>query len=550
MKKNYFKRLALLFAVFALTGSMVACNESDTPAGPEQPPVEEFDGVELSKLVDAGYRTDNTAGAGNYEIVVGNCTSLMWEGDIMVVLDLYNEADADPVNAVLPNGTYLPDTNFSASTYNASSTYVEIMLPDNETLASPIMGEIIVEREGPNYTITINGALILANDMEFSARYTGPIAFAQRGTAEYDRFDKDQQVTLDHAQGRYWGGWFYPFADDLALEFFQGEFDENYTLVKGYYLHLGNVYMPKLSDYNASFIPLAEGTYQVRSEAQSFISYFAQPFVFEKGSIEELYGQNIQIGTYLTYVDKEQNINKIGLVKDGSFSVVQNGTSFTLTFDFVTEEGVNITGSYEGELNLENWCDNDLQATWAGRPWTSLTGDHTYNIPESATGEAYLMGDYIRPGKYSWMVMIAAYDNAGEPYGDFFTTEIITASTEAGALPTGTFEITWEDKEHVMLPGYLDYAGGALFTYYGDLTPDAEGYSSQSAPIASGSVTITQQGENYHFSFDLTDDGGNKITGEWSGPVTAYDLRDAMTEEDDDHDHDHAHALQRLTLKR
>ena len=68
-----------------------------------------------------------------------------------------------------------------------------------------------------------------------------------------------------------------------------------------------------------------------------------------------------------------------------------------------------------------------------------------------------------------------------------------------------------------------------MFTYYGDLTPDAEGYSTHSAPISDGKVVIEDMGDgNYKFTFDLVDDGGNKITGDWTGVVNVDDYSDEI----------------------
>ena len=69
--------------------------EDDTP----------FEGYNLDKLVSAVYRTDNEVVAGNYEVTFGNTTKMEWDGDMQVFLDLYNVADSDPINPVLPSGT-------------------------------------------------------------------------------------------------------------------------------------------------------------------------------------------------------------------------------------------------------------------------------------------------------------------------------------------------------------------------------------------------------------------------------------------------------------
>ena len=513
---------------------------------------EEVEGaIELNLLIDALYSTNNAAGSGNYEIVLGNTTELGWDGDIQLVLDLYNEPDADPINAVLPNGIYEPSGESTPFTYNPSYTYASIVA-DGELLQSPIMGTVTVDRKGAEYTILVEGVLLTTQN-EIKLIYRGPIQFVQSETAEWERFDTPQEITFEESQGRYWGNWFYPFSDDLGIEFFQGEFNENNTLVKGYYLHLTSLYMPKLADYNTQDIEVANGVYTIVPDRPDYIKSYALPFTFDRGQVSTLYEQMVFQGTYVTYVDKEQNISRVGIVVDGTITVSGEGADKLMEFEFITEESISIKGSYRGTPNLGNYNDNDQNYNWSSRPWTSLTADHTYNWKPETTATAFLLGDYIKEGLDNWMVMIMAENNEFPGgYGDFFTTEILVPSTNGFVIPTGTFNISLDLQEQTMLAGYMDFAGTVSFTYYGDLTPDAEGYSSQMAAIEEGTVTISQEGDEYKFVFNMVDGLGNKITGEWQGAIAAQDLRDAMEEGgDEDHDHDHTHALnQKLRVRR
>lgn len=79
----------------------------------------------------------------------------------------------------------------------------------------------------------------------------------------YQPFTKDQEVSFTLAKGRYYGNWFCPHADDMLLQFYHGNFNENEVLTNGYYLQLSSCYMHKLLDYNMENPPLEEGTYQV-----------------------------------------------------------------------------------------------------------------------------------------------------------------------------------------------------------------------------------------------------------------------------------------------
>ena len=493
-----------------------------TLAVPEKP----FEGYELNKMVSAVYRNDNSALAGNYEFMFGNTTELGWDGDIQVFIDFYNVEDSDPLNPVLPNGVYEPNNDFSAFSYDPTSSYVDIVA-DGEVITSPILGTVTVERTGPTYTVTVEGELMLLDNLAFSARYTGSIQFVQGGTSAYEFFDEDITIDMDEAQMRYWGSWFFPFCDEVGVEMFDGTFDENGTLQKGYYLHLSRVFMPKYADYNEASVPLAEGHYDVVYEALS--DMYCLPYFFDAGRIQEYFGDKYFTGTYLQYVENGQ-VKKIGLVTEGSFDVEYDGTNHNISMNFVADNGVKITLTFSGKINSVNYNDND--ETMPERPWTTLDGDHEYNFPAETQGYAFCLGEYMKPGFDNWMLMIYA-SNAQYPdgYGDMFTTEfLVETGGSRTSFPTGTYNVSLDVADHTMFTGVVSYAGAILFTWYGDVTPDFEGYSTETAPITEGTVAVEDAGNgNYHFVFDLVDDAGNKITGEWTGKVTADDISDQVS---------------------
>lgn len=488
-----------------------------TQAATTQP----FEGHELNKLVDAVYRNDNNALAGNYEITFGNTTKLEWAGDIQIFLDLYNVEDSDPLNPVLPNGVYEPGTDNKPFTYNPAYSYVDILVEGGETVSTPIMGIVTVERSGATYSITVEGTLMLLDDMEFSARYTGNIAFVQGGTSAYEFFEEDVTVEFSDAQMRYWGSWFYPFADNVGIEMFSGDFDENGNITRGYYLHFSSVYMPKYADYNAKEVPLAEGTYEAIRPSVT-IPYF-QPYCYNTGAIDDYYGERYFTGTYLQYIEGGE-IKKVGLVSGGSVVVEHTADGYNITMNFVANNGVKFNLSFNGSLISVNLNDNDASMT--PRPWTTLANDHVYNFPEESECYVYCFGEMIAEGYDSWMIMIfGANSEYPDGYGDMFTSEFVTTKGDRTTMPVGEYRFAYEMGDRVMFPGTTSYAGAILFSYYGDLTPDAEGYSSQTAPISSGKVVVEEAADgNYRFIFDMVDDGGNKITGEWSGKPLVEDL--------------------------
>ena len=151
----------------AINGAKQAVAKQTFTTAKSQAP---FEGYELNKLVSAVYRNDNSALAGNYEFMFGNTTELGWDGDIQVFIDFYNVEDSDPLNPVLPNGVYEPNNDFSAFSYDPTNSYVDIVAV-GEVITSPILGTVTVERTGPTYTITVEGELMLLDNLAFSARY-------------------------------------------------------------------------------------------------------------------------------------------------------------------------------------------------------------------------------------------------------------------------------------------------------------------------------------------------------------------------------------------
>lgn len=480
--------------------------------------------IELNRLLKAEYSTGTNSKFGNYELVIGNTETLERDGDVQMVLDLYNEPDANPLNAIIPNGVYSPSSDGATFTYNPPCTCISFVA-NGEVVSSPVMGAITVERQGDEYTIQVEG-ILLTDQTDIKVLYKGCIPFEESQTSDWVPFEIARDITFEVSQGRYWGNWFYPFSDDLGVELFQGEFDENGSLLKGYYFHLTKLYMPKLENYNARDIELANGEYFITPDRATYVNTYALPYTFDRGKTSSLYDQIILQGSYVTYVDQDLNIKKVGIIAEGSIVVSGSGASKTLEFDLKTEEGISIKGRYNGDLNLSNYNDNDQNEIWSSRPWSSLTSNHIYNWKPETRGHAFLLGDYIKEGLDTWMVMIGAKDSSGKDYGDYFTTELLVDSSNGFEFPTGTFSVDWNLQTNTMLPGFVDFSGGVLFTYYGDLTLDDEGYSAASAPISSGTVTISKESNEYKFVFAMTDDAGNKVTGEWKGAITLEDLSD------------------------
>ena len=243
------------------------------------------------------------------------------------------------------------------------------------------------------------------------------------------------------------------------------------------------------------------GTYNISSDHSEY--------TIETGEIAIVYGIEMPYGTYLEYIyyDMEgSGLNRIawGAITKGTMNVAggDNGT-YDITMDFTTAEGHSITGTYEGEINLEGFA------------FTTLTGDREV-ILDGAIAKAECM----KEGNYEsiWELLIASPDG-----GDCIRFELATAT---GALPDGIPSGTYyaatdidDPWEGEYIPGYLTEdgkLGGSLF--YSDL--DADGRPREYAPAIDGDFIVENHGDGtYDISFEMEDDMGNVWSGQWSGEV-------------------------------
>lgn len=151
---------------------------------------------------------------------------------------------------------------------------------------------------------------------------------------------------------------------------------------------------------------------------------------------------------------------------------------------------------------------------------STLTEDVTVHFTaDSSLCFADCFGDYYRTGLYMWQFY----------FMDFTTKEqlCIEVMVQPNGLevPTGTFAATANiSQSNGMLLGAIDEDGYKVYSWYIRLASDA--YTDASAPIAEGSMTITANADGtYTATFDLRDDAGNSIKGDYLGMPIPEDFR-------------------------
>lgn len=487
--------------------------------------------IVVDKVLEATYIANEMKGYGNYFLALSNAQpnaetgKPVNVGDMIITLDLYNAVDSDPLNALLPAGVYEASSENTPFSWYAiyTTAMMRVAEGDGEDAIVTMMateGKVDVAFDKGSYTIKVD--LKYFNGAEINATYTGAINFVQSVTSTRKPFSTAQNIKFEVGQGRYFGNWYMPHADDMTLEFFAGEFNNDGQLVDGYMLSVP-LFMPKLDDYNVENPPLKEGTYNVEANPRGDI-YTYIPFTIEPGNEKEVMGQFYDFGMYLIKVDSKTNNTEFGYITRGTMKVEVSGNKYTITFDGKTKEDIEFKGTFNGQLNIVNKCDNDTNPNNPKRPWSTLTGDHTLTFVENTQAVAYYCSNYLFPNYNSWILYITDFSEAN-PQGDYIGVEYLVPKDKVFEFEEGTYTISKTPEKYIMHPGAIDYGGGhMLYSWYSDNTKvDSEGYATVTAPLVAGTMKITKVDDKYKFEFDFKDDADNTIKGEWTGAVELID---------------------------
>lgn len=463
--------------------------------------------LETNYLVGAEYSTKDDLG--NYYIcfgterpdTYGNPAAI---GDIQIAMELVAAQSDDPFEAVLPTGYYLAGAGAKAGEFNLQRTgiYIRLAEGDEGVTVSPLIdGAVDVRHDGHSYDI--RGEFTLLTGEFVAVQYQGPIAFSAGITEELE-FTQDQDVTFEGAQERYYANWFYPFASDATVQLYSGDFDADGNQLNGYWLQL-DTYLPKEQDpaNPTSFLP--DGTYTVDPRAE--VDYYTQlPYSLGQGRTIDFWGQIYATGSYMTYSDGKGRVYR-GMITSGTMTVSENSTK--MDFDFVTDKGIQLQGTYNGNLVVARYDDPDSKSDFS----STLDHDVTLDFEDNTIAISYNMGDYIKEGLNQFIVMVT---ESQMQKGDYLTFELISSQEE---LPDGTYTINNEVAEKCGLYGYIDYGGNLMFSWYGDLdSTNAEGYQEYLAPIDGGTIVISSNANGTRtMVFDLVDDKGYTIKGTYTG---------------------------------
>ena len=464
----------------------------------------------LTHLLRTGYE-ENGENSGLYVIELGTSEpdengDPLEIGDMQVALLLKGPESPDLLEPKLPAGYYRVGNSTVDFTFDINRSVVWVRAESGSEGMAPqvIIDGTVDVREEPNGNYDIRMELVTMGG-NIDLRYRGQLPFPP-GVSEFETFTDPVDLTFTHAQGRFYGNWYYPFAADLSAQFIVGTITGG-TLTEGYILDL-TLYEPKPEDCMAPGQRIADGTYGV--ETREDIAYTYLPYTYNPGKYLDFMGQVYMSGSHLTYLSPTGH-RKYGFITGGTMTVSGNGTVFD--FDFTTAEGVSVKGKYNGTPTIGNYCDNDEKEP--KRPYSTLDGGVELNWDPETVAVSYNGGHSIIDTANEFMIM---FTTPTQDKGDYILLDLFS---EGEILADGTYTVDSTLAVNHGIPGTIDFGGNMMFSWYGDLgLVDDEGYNTKLGPIASGTVEVsTVAGGQRKFVFNLKDDKGNDITGEYTGTL-------------------------------
>lgn len=485
--------------------------------------------MDCTEMVSAIYQPASSYGL--YTVTFGDCGAdadgcPVEVGGIQATLTFVGGLSEDVGHPVLPAGYYRAAAGTSAGHYTwdlqKSVLWLRYGEGEDEVVRYFLVGNDIDVRSTEDGRYDIRADLSAFDGSQVALRYQGELDIIP-GSLAGGIFTEDQDIVFEGGQGRYWGNWFMPFADDMSLQFYTGTFDENGIQTEGYWMYMP-CYIPK-QDNPKEFNPvrLTDGTYIMEwREEVSGSTYL--PFTFERGRTIDMWGTEAPAGTYLMHTAADGS-HRMAYITGGTFTVSGGGTRFE--FDFETENDIRIHGVYDKAPYVSNLCDNDFPGL---ETVDSLEGDVELDFTPRTFCADYVMGDIIAEGVD--MHSLVLMDASGER-GDYIWIDLCSPGNRIAA---GTYTLNDRFEEFGALKGRVDFGMQPQYSWYGDLgaveqDPDTgEWYHTKMCPLAGGTVTVAYEGDETVLTFDLKSAGGHSITGVWRGfmiPVLPDDAEPA-----------------------
>ena len=496
-------------ALSAGTAGEIASLEMTTGA---VPPPEYDEEVRIAMARASYYGPSSVSGVDEYIVSFSDAVNgIDGEGTFMAVpnslnfrLILYVPTEVYPERPVFPAMEYTfnaGDTPAVGTIDNASACVAYDAAGERDMYGSGFLSEgtsLTVTKEGETYTI--EGSVcrsVLGTETLFHVTYSGPLPVNVADDDDDDMILDSDLLDISFTEGS--ADFVGDDGTDVTVSLdFSTDADGAFS-GSGEVLHLEVLSSDIQEEQDGSHV-LSEGTYTVGASGGNRIG------------AGDFNGSDIPEGSYVATF-RGGEINAADGITGGTMKVTGTGYQF----DFETQRGHRVTGSYTGALVISSWPEDSFEST--------LTEDFEIDfgsIPYAASMTN--QGDWFDCGHDNWDILIEAA-NDDETVRDYFYLTLITQGTGTASVPAGRYSVCNNvDSPQAMsfMPGMsfsVDYgwASGEYSYWYREA-----GGSVTGAPFTGGYVDVAVEEGVYTLDLHFTDDAGNNITGTWSGEMAIF----------------------------
>ena len=153
-------------------------------------------------------------------------------------------------------------------------------------------------------------------------------------------------------------------------------------------------------------------------------------------------------------------------------------------------------------------------------PLSTLDGDVEVQFSaDDSLSYADCFGNYYDTNSYMWGLYFQNYTSKEQIYIEIMDQDYLFE------IPLGTYTASDDiNAVGVLIKGCIDVDGYQAYSWYTRLGTESQ--SAATAPIFGGSITIEEADEDvFKVTFDLIDDGANKIYGVYEGRMILEDFR-------------------------
>lgn len=265
------------------------------------------------------------------------------EGGEYVRIYLYT-APIDPNGEIyLAPGTYtMGNSNeFTHMTFDPDKSYYSTGTTANDwTNKTFESGEVIVEYDGSQYSITVNMVLDDGKQSKVRARHTGTLKITDC-LYGFIQITSDMNETMVTMTGNITSSSIAPELDVFEILVHNCKLDNDGFIIGRGYVFNCRIYAQKASTYPEYDF---SGTYYPNPEWEDDI---LKAYTFTPGYPYD-YGMIFPMGTYLAEYSDAGQVTAVGFVKEGEITMSRDNGKCKIEATVVTDKGANIKVVYDG----------------------------------------------------------------------------------------------------------------------------------------------------------------------------------------------------------